>query len=81
MTAAIFAASVGNHGCLRVLREAGADLNLKDKGGLTAWSFAHNHGREECLALLEDASRGPNDSCCERVSRRIAALPTFLFKP
>jgi ankyrin repeat protein len=80
MTAAIYAASLGHPDCLRVLKEAGADLNLQNKKGQTAWWHALQENHDECLELLQGASRGPHDSCCDKVVRRIAALPSSLAK-
>jgi ankyrin repeat protein len=74
MTATMYAAALGHPDCLLALKEAGADLNLQNKQGRTAWWYAHRENRDECLELLKGASRGPYDSCCDKIVRRISAL-------
>jgi ankyrin repeat protein len=72
----MYAATFGHLDCLQALKDAGADLNIRNKDGLTAWWCAHHENNDECLELLKGANRGPYDTCCDKVMRQIIALPS-----
>ena len=54
-TALMNAAAEGNLDCVRLLIEAGSDLNVVDAEGSTALSLARSNGNLDVAALLEQA--------------------------
>ncbi len=52
-TALMFAAGGGHQEVVRYLLARGADRNLKDRGGLTAYEYAQRGGHTEVAALLQ----------------------------
>jgi uncharacterized protein len=54
-TALMIAAAEGHLGAVRLLVEAGSDLNLADAEGSTALSLARSYGHLDVAALLEEA--------------------------
>jgi hypothetical protein len=66
-TALMIAAMVGEGQCVQLLCEHGADVDLKDKDGMTALRYAEkwggSEGYEDVKRILQSYSRGgPNDS-------------------
>jgi CDK inhibitor PHO81 len=55
-----FASSEGNLDCVRVLIQAGCNLDVKDENGWFPWTFALYHGHIEVAKLLEDSSQESN---------------------
>ena len=54
-------ATLGGHiECMKMLLEAGADINGKDKYGITALHIAVRSQNLECVRLLLDAGADPN---------------------
>ena len=58
-TALHLAAEKGHDAILRLVIKSGADLHLKNKGGLTPYDFALGSGNVQAMALLLDAEPDP----------------------
>ena len=54
-TALSWASYGGKTECVKLLIDAGADLNVRDKEGITALYLASYYGNTECVKLLRDA--------------------------
>jgi CDK inhibitor PHO81 len=76
-----FASSEGNLDCVRVLIQAGCNLEVKDENGWFPWTFALYHGHIEVAKLLEDSSQDSNrtDRTTNGSVRPMA--PSELFVP
>lgn len=57
MTPVMLAAMRGRVAAVRVLRDGGADLSLKNKDGLTAMDLAQRYGQDEVVDVLKEKPR------------------------
>ena len=61
------AASNGHTGCLRVLKEAGCNLEIPDLKGKTPAYYAAFAGNQDCLRIIYDGEQTDNNhksKCC-----------------
>ena len=58
------AAKYGNHSVLKLLIEAGADVNLTDRSGETALMFAAENNHHHCINMLIQAGADVNKQNC-----------------
>lgn len=57
MTPVMLAAMRGRVAAVRVLRDGGADLSLRNKDGLTAMDLAQRYGQDEVVDVLKEKPR------------------------
>ena len=60
MTALVYSAKKGHIDCLRVLLDAGADVNAKNEDGNTSLIYSAKKGHTDCLSALLDAGADVN---------------------
>jgi hypothetical protein len=74
-TAAFDAIEAGQHECLRILLEAGADVDVaRNSAGYVAREFAAVMGRSSCVAVMEafDLKKMARSSGFDKKSKRAA---------
>ena len=75
-------AARGYCACLRVLKDAGADLDVVDRKGYSALDWATVFSRQDCCEVLEGAARGRTgrelerapEGCCGQLLRGLSGM-------